>query len=235
MRSQAVLCVVCLCLSLPGIVHADDASGAAARPNLLANGGFEEWGTLDANTAQREDVRNVDLVPPGTAPVGWIPSRELTRDQTRTATITMDEETKHSGARSVRIDNRDMKDIALVQYSTERYAADPDDPHNLRPNRRYKVRWWVKGENVEPSGTGPIMMMFYQSQKDGEWSRTNAYERDPRPNGTFDWEQRQFTFVTDEHAKWGAFTFQLRWTTGTLWYDDVELVDLGPVVHVETY
>ena len=30
-------------------------------------------------------------------------------------------------------------------------------------------------------------------------------------------------------------TLQFRWTTGTAWYDDVELVDLGPVVHVETY
>jgi hypothetical protein len=31
------------------------------------------------------------------------------------------------------------------------------------------------------------------------------------------------------------FGFQLRWTTGTVWYDDAELLDLGPVVHVETY
>lgn len=31
------------------------------------------------------------------------------------------------------------------------------------------------------------------------------------------------------------FSFQLRWATGTIWYDDMELKDLGPVVPVNTY
>lgn len=229
--AAAIVGLTCVCLLAPGFVGAD----GGAQPSLIANGGFEEWGTLDANIAQRDDVRNVDLVPANTGPVGWTPLRELTKDQARTATITMDETTRHSAARAARLENRDMRDITLVSYSTERYVTQPDDPHNIRPNRRYLLRWWVKGEKVEPSGTGAIMMMFYESQRDGKWSRTNQYEADPRPTGTFDWQQRQFVFITDEDARWACFTFQLRWTTGTIWYDDVELVDLGPVVHVETY
>ena len=60
-------------------------------------------------------------------------------------------------------------------------------------------------------------------------------EQSPHPVGTFDWQPRQLVFITDPYARWAGFTFQLRWATGTVWYDDVELVDLGPVVHVETY
>jgi len=235
--SVAILSLACAYLLPPCLGRADEATPANAQPSIIANGGFEDWAPLDPNTANREDVRNVDLVPPNTGPVAWTPLRELTKDQARTATIAMDEAIKHSGARSVRIENRDMKDIALVVYSTEAFAARPEDPHNIHPNRRYMVRWWVRGESVEPSGTGPIMMMFYMSQKDGKWYRTDTSEfgAQPLPTGAFDWQQRQFAFITDENARWAAFTFQLRWTTGTIWYDDVELVDLGPVVHVETY
>ncbi len=229
-----------LCLSCAGMMAACAAhaqGGAPAGPrNIIVNGGFEDWAPLDPNTAQREDVRNIDLVPPNSGPVGWTPMRELTKGQARTATIAMDETIKHSGARSVRIKNGDMRDITYVYYSTEPFASHPDDPHNIQPNRRYMVRWWVRGENVEPSGTGPIMMMNYMSQKDGKWYRTDTYELGvPLPTGAFDWQQRQFVFITDEYAKWAAFTFQLRWTTGAVWYDDVELLDIGPVVRVETY
>jgi hypothetical protein len=55
------------------------------------------------------------------------------------------------------------------------------------------------------------------------------------PKGTFDWQRRQLVFITDAYARSISFTLQLRWTTGTVWYDDVELVDLGPVVNVDTY
>ena len=42
-------------------------------------------------------------------------------------------------------------------------------------------------------------------------------------------------FLTGFHARWATFTFQLRWTTGTVWYDDVGLLDRGQVASVETY
>lgn len=232
--ARVLLALACACLLAPGLARADEAAPA----NIIVNGGFDHWAYLDEylddNTLQSEEVRNVDLAPGEVGPVGWVPLRELAKDQARTATIAMDEITRHAGG-AVRIETRDMRDIALVRYSTEAYAGKPDDPHNIRPNRRYRLRWWVKGENIDPTGTGAIMMMFYQSLQDGKWSRTNMSEAYPLSTGTFDWQQHQFVFITDENARWACFNFQLRWTTGTVWYDDVELVDLGPVVHVETY
>lgn len=210
-------------------------ASAAFAQDLIENGGFENWAPLDANRA-RGDRQNLVLIPPNLGPAGWIPIHERTKAPGQTATIAMDEQVKHGGARSVRIENRDMRDVTLVMYSTEPFAKRPDDPRNIRPNRRYRMRWWVKGENVREDGTGPILMMFVTSEKDGKPGRANASEPGGSlPEGTFDWQQRQFVFITDENAKWAAFTLQLRWTTGTIWYDDVELIDAGPVVQVKTY
>jgi len=212
-------------------------SPAAAPANMIENGGFEEWAPLDPNTARQEGVRNVNLLPANYAPVGWVPQRERVKGQARTGTIAMDEKVRHSGARSVRIENRDMTDITYVLYTTERFArGKTDDPRNIRPNRRYVVRWWVKGDDVRLDGTGPILMMYVLSEKDGKSYRTNASEPgDTLLKGTFDWQRREFIFITDECARWAAFTFQLRWTIGTVWYDDVELLDTGPVVPVKTF
>jgi hypothetical protein len=231
MRTKLVLACWVVCAAWAG-----GATNATDRTNLVENGGFEVWSELAANVAHTESVLSLNLIPANSAPAGWMPVRERVKNQARTATIALDEAVKHGGARSVRIENRDMRDISLVQYSTERFARHADDPHNIRPNRRYVVRWWVKGENVNPDGTGPILMMHCLSEKDGKTYRTNGGEHGVAlPHGTFDWQCRQLVFITDEHAKWAAFTFQLRWTTGTVWYDDVELLDEGPVVQVKTY
>lgn len=217
------------------MVVAYGAAPVPVRPNLIVNGGFETWTAFAPGIAERETVGNLQLLPPDQTPDAWEPGRELARGQAPTAILARDGRVKHGGAFSVRIENRAMQDITYIGYSAEPFSGHTDDPHRLRPNRRYLLRWWVKGEAVSASGTGPLMMMFVMSREDGQWVRTNDHERDPVPTGTFDWQQRQFVFVTDEHAQWARFTFQLRWTMGTIWYDDVELLDTGPVVAVETY
>ena len=73
------------------------------------------------------------------------------------------------------------------------------------------------------------------STKQGQTYRTFSSENWPLPQGTFDWQQRQLTFITDSYARSVMFSLQLRWATGTIWYDDMELEDLGPVVPVDTY
>ena len=202
----------------------------------LVNRGFEQWAELDPSVAKQDGTKNVDLEPPGWGPVGWVPRRELTKDQQRTGAVARDAEVKHSGDYAVRIHNGDMRDISLVAYSTEGFTKQLDDQHNIQPNRRYLLRWWVKGEPVDAKGTGPLLMMYVMSHHDVGWYRANTYEQGVEPpKGSFDWQERRFVFITDEHAKWFNVTLQLRWTTGTIWYDDVSLTELGPVVPVETY
>ncbi|MBI5835069.1 MAG: hypothetical protein HZB16_22420 [Armatimonadetes bacterium] len=207
-----------------------------ARPNLLVNGGFEDWAPLSEAVARRDDVRNVDLDPAGQGPVGWLPMREVARDQTRTGRIALDEAVRHGGQCSARLTNGDPRDITCLAYSTEPYQGQTDDPHGVRPNHRYRLRWWVKGDNVQPTGAGPILMLYTVSSADGRETRDNTYEQGVElPRGTFDWQRREFVFITGAAARYTAFTLQLRWATGSVWYDDAEMVDLGAVARVETY
>ena len=231
----AVVYVFCLQAGLCLAAGEEGAAPAASPRNLLENGGFETWHPLDPNLIRQVKAAGLRLEPAGLAPAGYLPWREAYNDQQPTAALALDEKIRHGGKRSVRIENRDMRDITLVRYSTERFAARPDDPHNIRPNRRYALRWWVSGRDIDPAGTGPILMMDVYSATKGKTYRTFVSEETTLPKGTFDWQRRQLVFITDAYARSISFTLQLRWTTGTVWYDDVELVDLGPVVNVDTY
>jgi hypothetical protein len=241
MGRKASLCLSCAwfgaCLLAATFGRADEhgTSPTPSQRNLLENGGFETWRKLDTNTLQQAEIAGLRLEPAGSTPAGWLPCRETFKDQKPTATLALDEKVKHSGERSVRIENRDMRDITYARYSTEPFAAGSQDPRNIRPNRRYAIRWWVRGQKIDPAGTGPILMMHIASTKEGKTYGTPTSEEANLPKGTFDWQPREFTFITDPYARWFTFTLQLRWTTGTVWYDDVELVDLGAVVNVETY
>ncbi len=217
---------------------AEDAGAPGAPPGQtivpVANGGFETWEPLDQNAANSDYIKSLKLIPENQGPKAWGPFSEDTRERHMTGTVAMDEEVRHSGLRSVRIENGLKTDICGVSYSTEQFAKTPEDPRNIKPNRHYLLRWWVKGENVD--GNGPLLMMCGLSGKNGALKRADSYEQGVAlPTGTFDWQRRAFTFITDPEARWVVFSFQLRWASGKIWYDDVELIDLGPVVHVETY
>ena len=232
MALAAALAILCL-------LSAEDAKTPrqpdALVPVPVENGGFEVWEPLDPRTAGMDGVKCLKLMPESQRPKAWTPFTEDTRERHMTGTVAMDEGVRRSGQRSVRIENGLMTDICGVSYSTEQFIGNPDDPRNIKPNRYYLLSWWVKGENVK-AGTGPIMMMCQMGGKDDKLKRADSYEIGvPLPLGTFDWQRRQFTFITGDDVRWAAFSFQLRWATGTIWYDDITLLDAGPVVKVETY
>ena len=201
--------------------------------SILRNGGFEHWSPLSPQRQREAMVKNVVLASDHLAPDGWIPGRELGKQPDRTGKILPDTAVKHTGRYSARLENADPRDITVLQYSTEQ--ADAGGQPAILPNHRYVIRWWVKGERVDSADAGPIVMMNVVSTRQGQTYRTFASENWPLPRGTFDWQQRQLTFITDAQARSAIFSFQLRWATGIIWYDDVEIEDLGPVVPVDTY
>jgi hypothetical protein len=195
--------------------------------------GFEHWSPLSPEQQRDAMVQNVVLTADHLAPEGWNPGRELGRQKELTGKLLPDTAVKHAGQYSARLENADPRDITVLQYATDR--AEARGTPAILPNRRYVVRWWVKGEGVENADAGPILMMNVISNKQDQTYRTFSSESWPLPEGTFDWQQRHLTFITDTYARSAMFSFQLRWATGIIWYDDVELEDLGPVVPVETY
>ena len=200
---------------------------------LVLKDGFEHWSPLSPEWQRDAMVKNVVLTADKLAPKGWIPGRELGRQTELTGKLLPDTTVKHSGQYSARLESGDLRDITVLQYSTER--GDASGTPTIRPNRRYVVRWWIKGEGVENGDAGPILMMNVISKKEGQEYRTFSADSSPLPQGTFDWQERELTFITDAYAQSVALSLQLRWATGVIWYDDIELEDIGPVVPVETY
>jgi len=234
-----------LTLSLTWTVAAgeDSLSPAALNENLIVNGGFEEWvdiKLISDHMRRRPEVANVVRIPEDRWPLQWIPYRVIHQDgPPGSAEIAMDEAVAHGGTRSLRITSQSTKNIVCVEYRTEYPLGTTLVPTPIQPNRRYRLTWWVKGQDVAPGGRGPWLdgLVCFSQRADGTSVRTAADPRDQTkpPVGTFDWQQQKITFTTDAGAIWLAFDLQLRETTGTLWYDDVALRDTGPAVTVETY
>ena len=212
---------------------------AARAQDLLPNGGLEDW--ADA-TAVQESTRRENGVPdlkldtaaqwPRWWAFGW---QAQERGAQCTGEIARDETVRHGGKYSVRMTNRSASDITLLYYRPEVWIGHPDRLP-IKPNMRYLLRWWVKGQDVETGAGTALMLGFFLSQPPGgpEY-RTNFGETGNLPRGTFDWQPRQVTFVTGPEAKWLGFSLQLRGCKGTAWYDDAELIEDLPVTPVDVY
>jgi len=180
----------------------------------IINGGFEAWLSGSGRTGA---VR----------PTGWVPVRETLEGARPGGHIERDTRIRHSGRCSLRIRNENNGSLTYVRTQ---------EPVPIEPNRRYVLRWWVRGESVGPGGVGPIMMGYFLARRDGRRDRINLVQPgEDRPRGTFDWQQKQFAFVTCPGATTATFTFQLRYTTGTVWTDDIELIPCEIVTPVDTY
>jgi hypothetical protein len=226
-----------------GRAGADGAAPAPVGENLMVNGGFEEWvdvKLISDYLVHRQDVAGVTRIPADLWPRQWVPFLVPYRTGgPGTAEIAMDETVAHSGKRSVRLTNRSTKNITCVQYTTEYPIGSTETPTPIQPNRHYLLTWWVKGQDVAPGGGGSYLdQVYYVSQSPGGKGHRvtpNWDDQTRAPTGTFDWQQERFDFLTDAGAKFLSFTLELRETTGTLWYDDVELRDLGPGMVVPTF
>lgn len=220
-------------------------AAAAAPPNLLDNGGFELWVPVTAlhEAIQRSAPVQAVAVVGDELPVNWVPGDTPYEDDVpRTGQVARDPEIRHGGEAAVRLHNDSVLDIT---YLARRPGDFQDVEHfRLRSRRRYRLTWWVRGENVRPGGDGPgpIMMGYYLAPTGDGARRVNFSQSLPKAllgDGTFEWTRQTFYFTTVEAPEdtevEAAFSLQLRRAAGTIWYDDVQLVDLGPVVVVETF
>ncbi|MFZ2656020.1 MAG: hypothetical protein WAX69_13905 [Victivallales bacterium] len=211
---------------------------ADAKTSLVVNGGFEEWvdaSKLNPGVLDRREVKAVSMVEP-LYPLNWLQAAEAyEKDARLTVSVGRDSEVRHSGLYSLRIKNDSPTDIGVMYYNPDVFAG-ANERLSVKPNRRYEFSWWVKGDNVQPGdGSGTILMTKVYSVKDGKESASPAYYQGKAPKGTFDWQKLTFTLTTDEYARSIVFSIQNRRAKGTLWYDDVEMHDMGPVVNAETY
>jgi hypothetical protein len=138
----------------------------------------------------------------------------------RKGAVTIDTKVTHNGHPSVRIDHADARDTALVQEVT------------FKTHTRYQVTGWIKAKNVVKSKlpgtaegkfgamlclTGGFRMTDYVVDTD-EWQHVSL-------DLSFDSFKDP---VKDSHRKIGPqFGFYKKWVSGTAWFADISLVELG--------
>ena len=90
---------------------------------------------------------------------------------------------------------------------------------NVKPNMVYRLRAWIKTENLQGTGRGAL---FYLPEvvKNG----TRAIK------GTNDWQRIEHQFETGSNERIRIYCMFGGWgkSLGTAWYDDLELISLRP-------
>lgn len=185
--------------------------------NLVVNGGFEEW--RDATEQERKAVDCVQF-PDGLWHMVGGTNFALTRD----------DKVKHGGNCSLRVENKDTKSSV---YVIQRIDAEPET--------RYRIRMWLKGENIDAYHPKGVLVhavaSSYDNKKDPNlWAGNLHYEgKAPSPNtGTFDWKELDFTFDVPLQTRTILIDVELR-GAGTMWLDDVEVIKKEKVVTVESF
>ena len=208
---------MCLGLSLG---RADDDQPV----NLLTHGGFEKW--MDW-TPPTDPAAPVAKVTGGRRPMDWdyeVEAYERKNDAKFPVTVTIfrEEDIKHGGDYSVKIQNAAKTDIGGLTTSPVL---------NVTPNTTYKVKFWYKGEDIVLNAGDGAGVIFWTNEAPTSalWEHGTIVGRSPDVKaGTFDWTSYEFTFTTKADTNDLALTAQLRRAQGTVWFDDFEMTQVKP-------
>jgi putative membrane-bound dehydrogenase-like protein len=138
-----------------------------------------------------------------------VPAHWRTSTFNGSAKFALDSSVTHSGAHSVTITSDAGADAGWSQDV------------KLKPNTRYRLSAWVKTKGLNAGESRGALFNLHQLQQEGL----------PKPiKGDTDWTQ-----LTSEFASGGNTTLQLNllfggWgrAKGQAWWDDVQLIELGP-------
>ena len=222
------LCVVVATVGMLALSLAHAAEDAG--PNLLANGGLEQWQTDHLPPAGP----NVPALLDG-LPTGWSVSQEAYERGDDPAfvvrgAVSRETALKVAGEASVRLTNAANTDITEVSQG----------PFAVQPDAVYRVRCQVRGEKIvlnARDGCGVIVWGNTGTGAPGD--QTIGYQylpRTPTPKaGSFDWQGFEFFVETGPQASWMRVALQLRRASGTAWFDEVAVNLVAKVHPVESY
>ena len=137
-------------------------------------------------------------------PASWRPATHQ-----GTAILTVDDQVAHSGKRSVKITSTAGGDVSWSQDLV------------VKPRTRYRLSAWVKTRALK-AGTGEgALLNLHELQREGKPAALK---------GDHDWTRITSEFNTGAHTKLMLNLLYGGWgrSTGEAWWDDVEVVELGP-------
>jgi BppA domain 1 len=112
--------------------------------------------------------------------------------------------------------------VTMVHPESEYSSISQSVP--VKPNTVYTATAWIKGKDIVPKAKkGCAMARLYI----GKPKPGGTLKSTPSMKGTFDWKQVTVTFETGDYDRI-SFLVYLHKSTGTLWVDDVSLVEGTP-------
>jgi len=199
-----------------GITALADPSGPDKR-NILPNGGFETWTPLpDPPAGKARPHLEEEKMPNGFTPSieGAEPDGEIG------ITISPDSTIKHEGNYSVRIESTHGEQVGAVSLREV----------EVEPHTRYRVKVWMRGEGISSFAGGGVVLWTHFGPEEGYWSSPTSVRQNYKPttsSGTFDWAPYEFTLETGADTRRLRVILQLRRATGTVWFDQLEIIPEG--------
>jgi len=120
----------------------------------------------------------------------------------------------HSGKNSMKFSNH-------MPYGTDLIAQEL----TLKPGKKYKVVFWARGENVQraPANNGKACVANLDYKTKGGKFKPIYIEP---PIGT-EWKvTAKIVKIPDDASEEGRICLRLFWASGTLWFDDVVVLEL---------
>jgi len=200
-------------------------SARAAEPdsanNIVINGDMEAWEQLKPGT----DGRPVAKYPENVTLERFATDVEVPNNDTSLpmgVSISPDRLHKHGGDCSAKIENTEPEQTGVLGLR--------EIP--VEPNTQYLVRVWIKGRDIAgdtKNKYGAVVWVMYGPEQDF-WKSPLTTSKLFRPetfDGTFPWTKFEFTFSTPEGVGLLRVHAQLRKATGTVWFDDLEVIPMG--------
>ena len=182
------------------------AAATASTVNLVADPGFEDWPTPDV-------------------PKGWEASDTPMDPKGPKQGVVTRDPAAHGGTSAVRITNGLATDITQVSQLVP-----------VEPNSLYHVRGWYKGANIQSSdGNGVLIWTSPGPTQDFYGHASYTAQAPPTRVGTFGWQPFDLKINTGPNDGLLSLTPQLRRASGTVWFDDLEVVKTGTITPVESY
>jgi hypothetical protein len=197
-------------------------SAWAAEPdsanNIAISGDLEVWVPFEVPTHSRPVVK----LPENLTPERFDATVDVPGDDNSLpvgVTIAPDRMHKHGGDIAARIENTDQEQTGVLSLR--------EIP--VEPNTEYLVRVWIKGEDIAGdlrSKRGAAVWVKYGPKEDFWKSPLTGSKMfmPENPAGTFPWTKFEFKFSTPADIGLLRVSLQLRKATGTLWFDDLEVI-----------
>jgi len=194
------------------------AAESVSADNIVVNGDMEVWEPVKTPTHNRP----VAKLPENMTPDRFDASVDVPEDNTSLpvgVSIAPDRSNKHGGDRSAKIENSEPEQSGVLSLR--------EIP--VEPNTEYLVRVWIKGEDIagDVKAKRGVAVWIKYGPKEDFWKSplTGSKMFVPEtPVGTFPWTKFEFTFRTPDGIGLLRVSLQLRKATGTVWFDDLEII-----------